>query len=119
MGNISKVHHNVACSTSCNVRTKALALRSCSGVKKGRASGRLGRAILRLMRPHAMQITHSKHLTGSFNAHMRTVLFMFADEAFFAGDRANEGALKGLITEDYRVNEGRGATRLWAKPGFT
>jgi hypothetical protein len=39
---------------------------------------------------------------------MRTVLFMFADEAFFAGDKANEGALKGLITEDYRINEGKG-----------
>ena len=60
------------------------------------------------MKPHALQITHAKHLTGAFNAHMRTVLFMFADEAFFAGDKANEGALKGLITEDYRVNEGKG-----------
>jgi hypothetical protein len=76
--------------------------------EEGTGKGTLGRAIMRMIRPHAMQITHSKHLTGHFNAHMRTVLFLFADEAFFAGDRANEGALKGLITESYRVNEGKG-----------
>ena len=76
--------------------------------EEGTGKGTLGRAIMRMMRPHAMQITHAKHFTGAFNAHMRTVLFLFADEAFFAGDRANEGALKGLITEDFRVNEGKG-----------
>jgi hypothetical protein len=76
--------------------------------QKGTGKGTLGRAIMRLMRPHAMQITHTKHLTGPFNSHMRSVLFLFADEAFFAGDKANEGALKGLITEDFRINEGKG-----------
>ena len=76
--------------------------------EEGTGKGTLGRAIMRMMRPHAMQITHAKHFTGAFNAHMRTVLFLFADEAFFAGDRANEGALKGLITEEFRVNEGKG-----------
>jgi Family of unknown function (DUF5906) len=76
--------------------------------EEGTGKGTLGRALMRLMKPHALQITHAKHLTGAFNAHMRTVLFMFADEAFFAGDKANEGALKGLITEDYRINEGKG-----------
>jgi Family of unknown function (DUF5906) len=76
--------------------------------EEGTGKGTLGRALMRLMRPHALQITHSKHLTGAFNAYMRTVLFMFADEAFFAGDKANEGALKGMITEDFRVNEGKG-----------
>jgi Family of unknown function (DUF5906) len=82
----------------------ALVFRGEEGVGKGT----FGKAIMRLMRPHAMQITQAKHLTGAFNAHMRTVLFLFADEAFFAGDRANEGTLKGLITEEFRMNEGKG-----------
>lgn len=76
--------------------------------EEGTGKGTLGRALMRMMRPHATQITHTKHLVGAFNAHLRDVLFMFADEAFFAGDRSQEGALKGLITEGYRVNESKG-----------
>ena len=76
--------------------------------EEGTGKGTLGRALMRLMGAHAMQITHPKHLTGAFNAHMRLALFLFADEAFFAGDRASEGPLKGIITEDYRINEGKG-----------
>ena len=82
----------------------AIVFRGAQGVGKGT----LGRAIMRMMRPHAMQITNPKHLLGAFNAHMRDILFLFADEAFFAGDRANEGVLKGLITEEFRINEGKG-----------
>jgi hypothetical protein len=52
---------------------------------EGSVKGTLGRALMRMMRPHAVQITHTKHLTGAFNAHLRDVLFMFADEAFFCG----------------------------------
>ena len=66
--------------------------------EEGVGKGTLGRALMRLLRPHAMQITHTKHLTGPFNAHMRTVLFLFADEAFFAGDKSNEGALKAGLS---------------------
>ena len=89
----------------------AIVFRGAQGVGKGT----LGRAIMRMMRPHAMQITNPKHLLGSFNDHMRDSLFLFADEAFFAGDRANEGVLKGLITEEFRINEGKGKD---ATPGI-
>lgn len=76
--------------------------------QEGTGKGTLGRALMRMMRPHATQITHTKHRTGAFNSHMRDMLSGFAAEVFFAGDRADEGALKGLITEGYRINEAKG-----------
>ena len=46
-----------------------------------------------------MAISNAKHLTGNFNGHLRDTVLLFADEAFFAGDRAHVGVLKALITE--------------------
>jgi phage/plasmid-associated DNA primase len=46
-----------------------------------------------------VHVAHAKHLVGSFNAHLRDAVFVFADEAFFAGDKQHEGALKALVTE--------------------
>jgi hypothetical protein len=47
-------------------------------------------------------------LTGAFNAHLRDVVLLFGDEAFFAGDKRHESVLKTLITEDTMVVEGKG-----------
>lgn len=66
---------------------------------KGVGKGAFGRLMMRLFSTHALHITHSKHLVGSFNAHLVDCLFLFADEAFWAGDKAGEGALKALVTE--------------------
>src|SRR5262249_24159576 len=35
----------------------------------------------------------------NFNAHLWTCAYLFADEAFWAGDKQGEAVLKGLITE--------------------
>src|SRR5437764_15429260 len=56
---------------------------------------------------HALAISNSKHLTGNFNAHLRDCVFLFADEAFFAGDRQHMGVLKSIITEPYLTIEGK------------
>jgi hypothetical protein len=53
----------------------------------------------RIYGPHGLQITHASHLTGNFNAHLATCCYLFADEAFWAGDKQGEAVLKGLITE--------------------
>ena len=66
---------------------------------KGVGKGMFGRILMRLFSTHALHITHSKHLVGAFNAHLVDCLFLFADEAFWAGDKAGEGALKALVTE--------------------
>lgn len=48
---------------------------------------------------HFLQANHAKHFTGAFNQHLKDCLLLFADEAFFAGDKQAEGVIKGLITE--------------------
>lgn len=48
---------------------------------------------------HYLMVNRSEHLVGQFNAHLRDVVLLFADEAFFAGDKANESALKTIVTE--------------------
>ena len=57
---------------------------------------------------HFLHITNSKHLTGSFNNHLKNCLLLFADEAFWAGDKSLEGVLKGLITEKIMMIEPKG-----------
>lgn len=48
---------------------------------------------------HYVSVSSSKHLVGNFNSHLRDAVVVFADEAFFAGDKAHVGVLKALITE--------------------
>ncbi len=66
---------------------------------KGVGKGMLGNAICRIMGQHACHVMNVKHVTGDFNAHLEDCIFLFADEAFWAGDKAAEGVLKGMITE--------------------
>lgn len=74
---------------------------------EGTGKGTLARALKRILGQHALAISNSKHLTGNFNAHLRDCLFLFADEAFFAGDRQHVGVLKAIITEPYLTIEGK------------
>lgn len=57
---------------------------------------------------HFMQVSDPKHLVGSFNAHLRDCVILFADEAFYAGDKKHESILKMLITEGMLVIEPKG-----------
>jgi hypothetical protein len=66
---------------------------------KGAGKGILGRWIKNAFGQHGVQIQQPEHLVGRYNAHLRDCILLFADEAFFAGDRKHEGVLKGLITE--------------------
>jgi Family of unknown function (DUF5906) len=66
---------------------------------KGSGKGVFLRAVARCFGEHGMQITNQEHLVGRFNGHLRHCLFLFADEAFWAGDKRSESVLKGLITE--------------------
>jgi hypothetical protein len=82
----------------------AVIMRGKEGVGKGVAAKEFGN----LFGSHFHHIVHAKHLVGHFNAHLQQCSVLFADEAFFAGDRAHESILKGLITEETLLIEPKG-----------
>jgi hypothetical protein len=76
--------------------------------KKGAGKGTLGNVLLDIFGGHSFHLTKSDQLVGRFNAHLRAAVLVFADEAFFAGDKKNEGSLKALITEKFVAIEPKG-----------
>jgi hypothetical protein len=57
---------------------------------------------------HFLTVSDPKHLVGSFNSHLRDVVLLFGDEAFFAGDKKHESVLKTLVTDDQINIESKG-----------
>lgn len=80
----------------------------------GTGKGTFVRHYLRLFGRHGLQVTSVKHFLGNFNAHLRDVVALFADEAFFAGDKAHESLLKSIVTEETIMYEPKGVD---AEPG--
>lgn len=78
----------------------------------GSGKGMLGHALRVLFGNHGMHISQSDHLTGKFNAHLRDCVLLFADEAFFVGDKAGMRALRALITERVKTTEIKGGAIL-------
>ena len=76
--------------------------------RKGTGKGFTARAFGSLFGQHYMQVSSAKHVIGEFNAHLRDCVVLFADEAFFAGDKKHEGILKALITEPHLMVEAKG-----------
>jgi hypothetical protein len=75
---------------------------------RGTGKGILCRAITRSLGQHGIQISSPSLMTGRFNAHFRDCIGLYADEAFWAGDKSGEGQLKRIITEDTLVVEAKG-----------
>lgn len=74
------------------------------GAGKGTVATQFGK----LWGRHFLQVSDPKHLVGSFNAHLRDAVVVFADEAFYAGDKKHESILKTMITEALLAIEGKG-----------
>lgn len=68
--------------------------------KEGTGKGILGNAMVKLFGQHGFKISSAQHLVGNFNGHLQDCSLLFADEAFWAGDKKHVGVLKSLITED-------------------
>jgi hypothetical protein len=82
----------------------SLVLRGKQGVGKGCLAEYFGK----ILGNHFLHITQASQLTGKFNNHLKDALLVFADEAFWAGDKNSEGVLKGMITEDIIMIEPKG-----------
>ena len=76
--------------------------------KRGTGKGTLGNLMLEIFGQHSLPIRNPYQLVGNFNAHLRNTVFVFADEAYWPGNKGAEGALKGLITEPELFIEPKG-----------
>ena len=76
--------------------------------KRGTGKTKIGEVIGALFPNHWFLVDDPRYVTGQFNAHMASCLMLQADEALWAGDRAAEGRLKGLITSPIQQIEVQG-----------
>lgn len=89
----------------------ALVLRGAKGIGKGA----FAHAMRRIFGHHGLHISNSKHFVGQFNSHLQNCLLLFADEAFWAGDKQGESVLKALITESTMSIEKKGIDLISAR----
>jgi hypothetical protein len=75
---------------------------------KGAGKGAWGYTLMRIFGQHGLQIYASEHLTGKHNAHLQNKLFLFLDEAIWAGDKEADRKLKTLTTEKWIMIEPKG-----------
>ncbi len=73
------------------------------------------KAVEKMWGIHGKHISSSQHLSGNFNGHLKSCCFMFADEAYFAADKAGEANLKALITEPTMMIEFKGVDATESK----
>ena len=86
----------------------ALVLRGKMGVGKTVAGDVVGS----LIASHYFLVDDPRYLVGNFNAHMATCLLLQVDEGFWAGDKAAEGRLKGLVTAPKQMIENKGVDSI-------
>jgi hypothetical protein len=61
-----------------------------------------------LLGEHYVVVANPRLITGNFNAHLKSCILLHAEEAFFAGDKQTEGALKHMVTSDKGTLELKG-----------
>jgi hypothetical protein len=76
--------------------------------RMGSGKTKVGEVFGSLFPQHYFLVDDPRYVTGQFNAHMATCLLLQADEAVWAGDKAAEGRLKGLITSTIQQIEAKG-----------
>lgn len=74
----------------------------------GSGKTKVGEVFGSLCPRHYFLVDDPRYVVGQFNAHMASCLLLQADEAVWAGDKAAEGRLKGLITSTIQQIEAKG-----------
>ena len=80
--------------------------------RKGTGKTKVGEVLGSLFAAHYFPVDDARYLTGQFNEHMSSCLLLQADEAMWAGDKAAEGRLKGLITSRIQMIESKGVNSV-------
>ena len=75
---------------------------------EGTGKSLIKRAMRRIQGSAVHSVSQPKHITGNFNNHLVHTLLLVCEEALWAGDKAAEGVLKDLITEETITVEAKG-----------
>lgn len=76
--------------------------------KKGTGKNALLDCVGNLFVDNYMVTAQRRHVVGQFNSHMESLLLLVLDEAFWSGDKEQEGILKDLITGNTTEIERKG-----------
>jgi len=74
--------------------------------------------LFELFAPHTLMCTQSSQLVGNFNAHLMDKMFVFANEAFFAGNKKEANVLKSLVTDETMMVEPKGVDAFQVRKHF-
>jgi len=75
---------------------------------KGSGKTFFGELVGGLFKPHHRIVSKAEHVTGKFNRHLEDTLLLQCDEAYWARNKAAEGALKDLLTNSRITVERKG-----------
>jgi hypothetical protein len=76
--------------------------------KMGTGKTKVGEIMGSLWPAHYYMVDDPRYITGQFNPHMASCILLQAEEAVWAGDKAAEGRLKGLVTSIFQMIEAKG-----------
>lgn len=81
--------------------------------RKGVGKDTVGDYLAEILGNQAAKIAQQEHLTGRFNQHIQNAMMVHLEEAYWAGSKSAEGALKSLITSPRILIEPKGLTPFW------
>lgn len=83
--------------------------------QQGCGKSHFGHTFGRLFGQHYFCATSPEDVLSHFNSQLQAISFLFADEAFFAGDPRNARRLKTLATDPYLTIERKGVNKEQAR----